>query len=185
MRILGRLVLFLYGLFIAMVAVVAIIGIILVGTGQISYDTISGNVYNYLAYQWAVPALVTILLIIFVISIKLAFRGADSGYEREPIIRQAAGGEIAISLDTFESIVTSTLRKVTEAKDFTARVGKVKESITVSIDLSVLPEVNIPELGENIQAKTIEAIESMTGVKVLKVRVNIENISVGFKSKLD
>ncbi len=123
-------------------------------------------------------------LILFIISLRFIFIGAGSRQERSPVTRDASGGEIAISLDTFESIALSTLRKIPEAKDFSAKVRKVNDGVTVSINLSVVQDVNIPDLAEDIQAKTIEATEKMTGVKVLNVRVKIDNIA-GFKNKLE
>ena len=185
MRIMGRFILLLYGLCIAAISVLAIVGTALVGAGQVNYEQLYDITYDFFSKPSAAVSIMIISVLVFIISIKLAFKGTNNRNEREPIIKVAAGGEIVISLETFESIIVSALRKISEAKEYTARVKKREEGVTVTINLSVLPEVNIPQLGENIQVRTIEAIESMTGVKVLNVRVKIENISSGFKNRLD
>lgn len=185
MKLVERLVLSLYSLLIAMASVIIVIVTVLGWMGILAFDTIVEQAKFLLSYQWTPIIIVAAFLVLFLVSIKLAFGGIGGRREREPVIKASSGGEIAITLDTFESIAVSTLKKIPEAKDYTARVRKQNEGIIVSINLTVVQDANIPAIGESIQTKVTEDIEGMTGVKVLNVRVKVDNISAGFKNKLE
>ncbi len=185
MNLFGRLMLSFYAFLIALLSITALVLSFLVWAGTIPYYTAAEMAGLLVSYQWTLPTVLVTALLLFVISLRFMLMGAGNRQERSPVTRDAAGGEIAISLETFESIALSALRKIPEAKDYSAKVRRTNDGVIVSISLSVIQDVNIPELAEDIQVKTIEATEKMTGVKVLNVRVKIDNIAAGFKNKLE
>ncbi len=185
MKILGRFIVSLYALVIAMLSVMMVITLILFEFDKVSFGIVIDQIRNALTYGPAFPFLLGALLVFFVISIKLIVSGTNRKFEREPIIIEAAGGQIAISLETFENIAASALKKIPEVKEYIATVRKINQNVEVSVKMSVAPEVNIPQVSENVQTKTIEAIENSTGVKVLNVGIKVENLSTGFKAKIE
>ena len=185
MKVINRLILSVYALFIAAVTILMVIAIVAVQTGNISLGSIGNAVGNFVEYRESVVVILAILAVLFIISMRIAIRGTSNVKEREPIVKSAAGGEIEISLNTFENIAISTLKKISDARDYSAKVKKINENVAVVINMSVVQDINIPELSQNVQTQVIEAIESTTGVKVLNVKIRIENVSPVFKSKLE
>lgn len=180
-----RLMLFLFSFLVSIISALVIICLILIKIGYISAELIVDQIGILFTYPVTEPVVFIFFLVLFIISIRLMLSGIRRR-ERAPIIKSGVAGQIIISLNTFENIAISALKKIPEAKEFTAKVKKVNENVVVSINLSVMPDVNIPELSENIQNKIIEAIETTTGVKVLNVEVRINNIfTTGFKSKAE
>lgn len=185
MKVINRLILSVYALFIAAVTILAAIAVIAVEANSFSLGRIFDVVGNIMEYRESVMVILAILAVLFIISMRIAIRGSSDRKERDPIVKSAEGGEIEISLNTFENIAISTLRKVSDARDYSAKVKKVNENVAVVVNMSVVQDVNIPELSQSVQTQVTEAIQSTTGVKVLNVKIKIDNISPVFKSKLE
>jgi hypothetical protein len=66
--------------------------------------------------------------------------------------------------------------KLEQTKDTRAFIFNTKQGLKINIVTYVLPNINIPELASVIQDNVKEAIESITGVKVYKININIINI---------
>jgi hypothetical protein len=185
MKVINRLILSVYALFIAVVTILLVIAIVAFETDNISLGSIGSVVIRLIGNRESVMIILAILVVLFIISMRIAIRGSSDGKERVPIVKSAEGGEIEISLNTFENIAISTLRKVSDARDYSAKVKKINENVAVVVNMSVVQDVNIPELSQSVQTQVIEAIQSTTGVKVLNVKIRIDNVSPVFKSKLE
>lgn len=61
-------------------------------------------------------------------------------------------------------------------KGIKVEVGK--EEVAVDIAIVVDYGVPIPEVADNIQTSVIKAIETMTGLKVVEVNINVQGIKV-------
>lgn len=185
MKVLNRLAISVYSLFVAAVIALIIAVIIAFQMGSISFTAIASSIENAMGETESVAAALVVLALLFIISMWIALRGTGDRKERQPIVKNAAGGEIEISLDTFENIAISTIKNINDARDYTAKARKINESVAILIKMSVIPDINIPELGQKIQTQVIEAIENTTGVKVANVKVRIENVASVFKNKVE
>jgi len=187
LKIIGRFFLALYGFVMAVLSMTMVAVLSLFWTQTISYDYIDAQVEYYFTYPLAFPITIAMFSIIFLTSFILIFVGVSKKERRDPVVINAENGQISVAIDAFESIASSTLKKITEAKEYTVKVKNINSSVSVSVKIFVVPESNIPELGKNIQAKIIEAIETTTEVKVINVSVKIENIynNTSIKSKVE
>jgi len=187
LKIIGRFFLALYGFVMTVFSMTMIVVLSLFWTETISYDFIGYQFEYYFTYPLAFPITISVLAIIFLISFILIFTGIPKKERRDPVVINTETGQISVALDAFESIASSTLKKISEAKEYTVKVKNINSSVSVSVKMFVIPEANIPELGKNIQTKIIEAIETTTEVKVLNVRVKVENIynNTSIKSKVE
>ncbi len=75
---------------------------------------------------------------------------------------------------------TGGIAKILGRKNITkgVKVDKSEEGITVDLNLIVKYEVRIPEVTEKVQKKVKEALETVTGAKVLAVNVNVLGIDM-------
>lgn len=187
MKIIGKFFLTLYGFVMTVFSMISVAMLSLLWTDKISYDILISQIEYYFTYPLSFPIAITLFSVIFLISFILMFLGITRKEPRDPIIISTDSGQIAITLEAFESIASATLKKIPEAKEYNVKVRNIKSNINVAVKILAVPDANIPELGKTIQAKVIEAIETNTGVKVLGVRIKVENIynNSGIKSKVE
>lgn len=185
MRILWRLILVLYGLAIAFLSLIIIATVLVFNNETILSEIFSDQIRTLMEYQWSSATIICVFVLLFLISLNLVFGHNKKDNSRMPITMIKEGGQLEISLETFENIAVSTLKKTPEAKDYSAKAKRVNNDISITIKMSVLPEVNIPSLVEQIQTKVVEAVESTTGVKVVNVLVRIEDLANGFKGRVE
>ncbi|GAE87655.1 hypothetical protein JCM21531_1043 [Acetivibrio straminisolvens JCM 21531] len=94
-------------------------------------------------------------------------------------------GEVRISLNTIESIALAASRKLGGVKDNKAYVTKQGDNVVISIKTIVMPDINIPALLEDIQMKVKKSVEETTGIGVNEVKVSVENIYTGYRSRVE
>jgi len=124
-------------------------------------------------------------LIFFTLSIIFLFSGVRSEREKKSISKANNIGEIRISLSALENIALSAARKITGIKDTKAYVRKLGEDVSIYIKAVVLADTHIPTLSEELQSKVKKAIEETSGINVSDVRVSVENIYTGYKSRVE
>lgn len=187
MKIIGKFFLALYGFIMTIFSITLVAILSMIWSDEISYEFVGSQFQYYFSYPLAFPIAITVFSVIFLISFILIFVGISKKEPRVPVVITTETGQISITLDSFESIAISAIKKISEAKDYTVKVKNIKSSVSISVKILAIPDANIPELGKNIQTKIIEAIETTTGVKVLDVRVKIENIynNTSIKSKVE
>ncbi len=124
-------------------------------------------------------------LIFFVLSIIFLFSGFRSNKERKVISKYSNLGEIKISLISIESISLATAKKLNSIKDIKAHVSKDQDNVIITLKIIVNPEINIPMLSEDLQTKVKKAVEESTNIKVTTIKVLVDNISTGYKSRVE
>ena len=124
-------------------------------------------------------------LIFFALSVIFLFSGVRSEREKKSISRASKIGEIRISLNTIENIALLASRKISGIKETKAYVSKLGEDVSIYIKAIVLPETHIPTLSEELQSKVKKAVEDTSGINVNDVKVSVENIYTGYKSRVE
>ena len=127
-----------------------------------------------------------IITIIFLgLSIMFLFSGFKSEKDKKAVSKYTNIGEIKISLHSIESIALNASRKLLGVKETKAYVTKLDDSVSISIKAIILTDVNIPVLSEDIQVKVKNSVEETTGIKVNDVKVVVDNIYTGYKSRVE
>lgn len=131
----------------------------------------------------AVITLASLLLLIF--SLAFLVFSTTTTKKHRGILRQSQIGDIIISLNTIENIALSATRQITGLRDSKAYVKKEYETVLIEIVTSVIPDVNIPAVSEEIQTKVKASIQKTTGLEVGYVKVRINGLHVGYKSRVE
>lgn len=124
-------------------------------------------------------------LIFFALSIVFLFSGVRSEKEKKFISKANNIGEIRISLNTIENLALSASRKLNGVKETKAYVNKLGEDVSIYIKAVVLADIHIPTLSEELQSKVKKAVEETSGINVTAVKVSVENIYTGYKSRVE
>lgn len=99
-----------------------------------------------------------------------------SGGPRATAVTETELGEVAVSLDAVRGLVIRAAREVPGVKDVNARVESGESGVDVLLELTVLPEHRIPELGEAVQRQVESQVKGFLGVNVTAVRVAVHQV---------
>ncbi|KNY26771.1 alkaline shock response membrane anchor protein AmaP [Pseudobacteroides cellulosolvens] len=117
---------------------------------------------------------------ILAVSVILLLSGTNDDTEKRTISKKTEIGEIKVSLNSIESIALAATKRLSGIKEAKAYVYKGMEGVTVVIKAVVLSDVNIPILSEDIQVKVKKTVEDTSGIRVIEVKVIVDNIFVGY-----
>lgn len=126
-----------------------------------------------------------IALMFFGISITFLLSGFKSNRGKKAVSKLTNIGEIMISMGTLENIALGSSKRLSGVKETKANLVRTEEGVSVTIRAVVLPDVNIPALSEDIQVKVKKSIEESTGVMVKEVKVYVDNIYSGSRSRVE
>ncbi|XID94151.1 alkaline shock response membrane anchor protein AmaP [Paenibacillaceae bacterium WGS1546] len=185
-KVLDRLLLFLYSLVIGIVSIVAIV----VAFGGFSQRWLNAVVADFTGEAPIVQGVVIgVSAVLLLISVRLFFLSFRSDGHSAPSINQRTDhGDIRISVETVENIALKAASKTRGVKDLRARVRVSEAGLGIMIRAFVDGEGSIPALSEEMQRTVSQHIEEATGIPVAEVSVFIANVTQApttFKSRVE
>ncbi|HEY9061312.1 MAG TPA: alkaline shock response membrane anchor protein AmaP [Pseudobacteroides sp.] len=138
----------------------------------ISSNLLGNNIFQFVVFFGG--------LAILAITVILLLSGTSDDTDKRTVSKKTEIGEIKVSLNSIESIALAATKRLSGIKEAKAHVYKGVEGVTVIIKAIVLADVNIPILSEDIQVKVKKTIEDTSGIRVLEVKVVVDNIFVGY-----
>ncbi len=182
MNILFRVLLTIYGFCLAVASL--IVAWVAVRPGvfnsiarYMSYDILRNNASRVMMFLIAV--------IFLALSITFLLSGIKSSKDKKSVSRYTNIGEIKISLNSVESMALAAARRLNGVKESKAFVSRSNDGISITIKAIVLGDISIPALSEDIQVKVKSSVEESTGIKVNDVKILVENIYTGYKSRVE
>ncbi len=150
------------------------------------FDSMTDYISEYVLKNQASNILMFIIELIFLaLSIVFLLSGVKSEKEKKFISKANNVGEIRISLNTIENIALAASRKLSGVKESKAYVSRMGEDVSIYIKSVVLSDIHIPTLSEELQNKVKKAVEETSGIHVTDVKVSVENIYTGYKSRVE
>jgi len=184
-KVFDRLLLFVYSLFVGVLAIYALVLASAVIPQEDSRRFLDGIYHDAgIAYPIIAAAVLALLISIrfFVISVK-------RGKGQAPSIDQRTDyGDIRISIETVENLALKAASRQRGVKDLKARVNVSDAGLEIVIRAIVDGESSIPELTEEVQRAVKEHIEEISGIPVAFVSVFVANIissAPTFKSRVE
>lgn len=110
-------------------------------------------------------------LILLALSFRPARKTADA------VLKGSEYGEVIISIAAVENMVLRIVQQTNGIKDISRKAVFTDEGFIINIKIGVKPDVALPGLISDLQARTKEYVEEITGIKVREVKVNVENIN--------
>ena len=141
--------------------------------------------YDVLAGKGSKFLMAVIALIFLILSITFLLSGFRSEKDKRSISKASSIGDIRISLGTIENIALAASRKLSGIRETKANVVKVVDGVSITIKAVVLSDISIPDLSEDVQVKVKSSVEETTGIRVQDVRVLVENVHTGYKSRVE
>lgn len=174
MRILDKLISFIFNVFVIVLAVV----VLLVAIDIVNYPVIDGLLRDYVFNIDYRAIVLSIAILIVLLGLKITVFSSDlSNASKKSIMVDTAHGKIQINQDTIENVAKNVIKDYDSIKDVHTRMTKAKNGINMYMMLSVYQNTNIKEVVTNIQDDVKKQIEATTSVIVRNVDVKIKNVT--------
>jgi uncharacterized alkaline shock family protein YloU len=185
-KVLDRLLLFLYSVAIGAASVIAIIA----ASGGFSEKWLNEVVSEFTGDSRVVQgSVIGVAIIVFLISMRFFVLSIRRDGNSAPSINQRTEhGDIRISVETVENLALKAASRTKGVKDLRARVRVSEAGLGILIRAFVDGEGSIPTLSEEMQRTVSQQIEEATGIPVAEVSVFIANVTQApttFKSRVE
>ncbi|MGI6669203.1 MAG: alkaline shock response membrane anchor protein AmaP [Acetivibrionales bacterium] len=147
---------------------------------------ISDHFTEILSTDGAIALRVTIFataMVFFILSIMFLLSGVRSSKDKKAVSKHTNIGEIKISLSSIENIASHTCRRINGVKESKTIVRKSEDAVQIEARMIVMPDMSIPVISEEVQARVKKAVEEASGVMVKNVNVIVDNIYSGITYK--
>ncbi|WP_276351940.1 alkaline shock response membrane anchor protein AmaP [Cohnella caldifontis] len=185
-KVLDRLLLFLYSVAIGALAVLAILAASGVFAPSSLVQFVSELAGEDRGVQGTVIGVSVVVLLVslrfFIVSVR------RSGTSAPSIIQKTEHGDIRISVETVENLALKAASRTRGVKDLKARVRVADSGLQIMIRAFIDGEGSIPALSEDMQRTISQQVEEATGIPVANISVYIANVTqapASFKSRVE
>lgn len=173
MPLVGRMVLFVYNLFI-----LAIAGIMIAISLGWSYPL------TYLNTALSVPESRMIVGAIGVIAAVFALISLMWGTKTSPnvdaiLVEKGTEGEVSMSIAAAKAIIMKAVRQVEGVRELKPAVIPSPNGLTVKLHTMINPDHNVPETAQLLQTVVRESLEKTGGLQVTEIKVLIDDFNAG------
>lgn len=117
------------------------------------------------------------LLLLGVLFLLLGLR-SPRAKTQESVLQVNELGEIRITIIAMENMVLRVVQQNQGVKDVSRRVTHTPQGLVVYIKIRVAPDLRVPDLAGELQARVKNYLEDITGFLVHEIKVTVENIIV-------
>ena len=141
------------------------------------------DLFSGLQYTWPVLVLSLVLL---AASLRLLFAGFSRKQPVSTVLKTTDLGMIRVSVITLDTLTQKAVRSFQEVREVRSAVFPEPDGgVRIRLKVTILPDVPMPELTQNIQGKVKEYVEELSGIAVKEVQVYIENLSVSRQNRVE
>jgi uncharacterized alkaline shock family protein YloU len=97
---------------------------------------------------------------------------------RHVVLTEGSLGQVNVSLQAIESLVEKTVSQFNGVRDVKPTIIQVQQGIGINVRIAVTPDVNLPQLSEEIQVRVKSKVLEVTGINVNIIKIMIKDISV-------
>ncbi|QEK12149.1 alkaline shock response membrane anchor protein AmaP [Crassaminicella thermophila] len=178
MKLIDRFFISIYTLLIAIISIVLIL------------VPINDWIYNWTSYfleQYRLDLTNVFIPVFFlIISIRFLISGINSKkINTNAVIRHTDFGEVKISMQAIEGMAQKSAKLSHGLRDIKATAQQRDDSLIIIIKALALSDINIPSTVINIQKNIKEHIEESTGIIVKEIKVNIDDIAIQSKKRVE
>lgn len=171
MPLINRLVLFIYNLFMLVIAG-AMIAVSLGWSAPLNFlTTASASAENRI-----ILGTVGLVLAIIVLMILLAGLKAPGGI-KSVVVQTSTAGEVSMSIAAIKAIIMKAVKQVVGVKEVKPSVVQSTAGLTVKLHAMINPEHNVPEVAQALQVAVQEQLEKVGGLQVAEIKVLVDDFN--------
>lgn len=175
MGIFDRIILTIYTFLLTFLS----LGVIFISLRLVSLELV-GTSLALIYGQWEAGLVGAVFLLV---SVRLLLAGLRSRRSKEGIVHHNELGDVHISLDAVENLVTKAARHVRGVRGIKVSACQYGPGLKVYVKAVISPESHVPTVTAEIQDRVNKYIKNTVGVELAEMRIFVENISSDFKSK--
>ncbi|KXS37002.1 MULTISPECIES: alkaline shock response membrane anchor protein AmaP [unclassified Candidatus Frackibacter] len=170
MQVLDRIIIVIFAILLMFVSLVMMLS---------TFELIPQEYITNLIYQnYGQIEMGIVGLIFFIIAIRILrslVRGND--HNRNAIVRENSLGQVRLSLSAIDALVREVVTKTRGVKELESRLRVNEEGLIIFLEVVVTPDINIPELTEDLQEQIREYLGRTTGVVANNIEILVDNIA--------
>jgi molybdenum cofactor biosynthesis enzyme MoaA len=125
-------------------------------------------------------------LIMLGISFRLLLAGRTSKKPVSTILKTTDLGMIRVSVNTLDTLTQKAVRSFQDVKEVKSMILPEQDGgVRVQLKVTILPDVHMPELTQNIQIRVKEYVEELSGITVKEVQVYIDNLTIAKQNRVE
>ncbi|NPV26216.1 MAG: alkaline shock response membrane anchor protein AmaP [Firmicutes bacterium] len=103
----------------------------------------------------------------------------------EAIVHETAMGQVRTSITALENVVRKAVRQVRGVREVKPLVRPLEHGVAVLLRVILIPEVNVPEVAEQIQNNVRKYLREIVGTEVLEIKVLVDNITYDVNARVE
>lgn len=168
MRVSERLLLIFYGLLAVSLSLCAGVAVWYSQAFYLVFKAIDGSVYMRIAISG-------VLLVIAFIAVRAMFVGVKKEKSVATLAASTPEGGIYINIDTVSDLAVKAVKKVESVREVKVRTSISEGGADIAVKVSMNFEAVIPEVSSLVQQSVKSDIETLCGIKVSRVTVQVDN----------
>ncbi len=137
----------------------------------------------YINY-WIKAAVTAIAIVLIVVSFVLMFTRMRKRNQKSALIKNTETGAILISFNAIEDIATKHILANSAIKHAKVGIGYKESKVKLHVNLAVAEGTNIPQVLQSLQLSTKMELETLTGIEVGKILLQVEKTSQVVKARV-
>lgn len=122
-------------------------------------------------------ALWTSLALLIIVGFRLSYVCIKRKPSPKAVVHELKLGQVHITLPAIEGLVKKSVHHIDGIKEAKSRIIPTPAGIDIILTVIVTPDINIPQISEQIQQNVRDYILEVTGITTQNVKVMVENIS--------
>lgn len=180
MKLIDRIIYFIFSSIIFIIIALAIMGLYDVEFAKNIIINLVGYLRDFSAMNMGTILIISV--IIEIMAIKGMFFQSGKEEKRDAIILENSSGKLIISRKTLENLVKDIANNVNGVENAIAKVMVEKDTdLAILIDI-VVKEGSIKDITKKLQEEVKMSIKKASDLNVAEVNVNIKNINKNVKS---
>ncbi|MCG0274982.1 MAG: alkaline shock response membrane anchor protein AmaP [Thermosediminibacteraceae bacterium] len=131
--------------------------------------------------RWEIGAVAVLFL---VGCLWILFSGLRNQKVPETVISSGELGNVSVSFNAIENLILKVASNIEKIKDVKVRLKHQEGSLLIMLKVILAPDTKIPELTSELQKMVKDYLESMAGISVKSVSINVEDIAAQHKQKV-
>ncbi len=160
--------------------ILVFIGLLFIGAAlfllAVNYNLIPGPAFNIPDWAGETVLLASGAALLLIALFLLSFGLRSTKKVGNAVLKGSEYGEVLISITAVENMVLRVIQQTKGIKDVSRKVSFTPDGLVIKIHIRVMPDVTLPGLVNELQSKTKEYLEEITGVTVNEVKVVVDNI---------
>jgi len=126
-----------------------------------------------------------LFVVFFILFLLLAMAGLHTKQPLRAIIHETALGEVRVAFSAVQSLALRSVKKIRGVREAEVDVQADVDGLNFEVEIVCSPDLNIPQLVQEIRTKLAEYIRETVGIPVNNSTVTVARIAVEPRARVE